>query len=152
MLIKMDLRNVSLSEDGLTIRRITENDRDTFSRYTSIDHFEEALNATDTLGIFIDEEMVGSFISYDHSENEKINEVKTEGTLLGYSCRKDHRNKGILSKALTMLSDHILQEKEQIYLEIEKNNTASRHVARNAGFREFNENEKKIYYIKRKTR
>ena len=148
MLTKEDLSSVRIIEDELIIRKIEEKDSDTFAEYTSPDHFEQALSDTDTLGVFIGNEMVGAFISYRDVKNEPITADERKGTALGYSCRKDRRNKGIMSKALSALSKQLLDELDFVFLEIEKNNAASRHAAVNACFDEYGEKEDMVFYIR----
>ena len=72
MITKTDLSRIILKKDDLVIRRITESDRDTFAQYTSLEYFDEAIKADDTLGVFMDDEMVGAIVSYGHSSNERI--------------------------------------------------------------------------------
>ena len=63
MLRKYDFSETIVRKDDLAIRKITEEDRDSFSAYTSISHFQETLSSTDTLGLFIQNEMVGAIVS-----------------------------------------------------------------------------------------
>ena len=148
MITRINLSRIDLENDGLVIRRITENDRDTFAQYTSSVYFEEAVKAEDTLGVFINEEMAGAFVSYGHSSNERIIKESRNGTALGFSCKKSQRNKGIISNGLRTLSDYLLQELDYVFLEIAKDNLASRHAASNAGFMKYDEDKERIYYIK----
>ncbi|MBQ2657783.1 MAG: GNAT family N-acetyltransferase [Erysipelotrichaceae bacterium] len=148
MITKTDLSRIILKKDDLVIRRITESDRDTFAQYTSLEYFDEAIKADDTLGVFMDDEMVGAFVSYGHSSNERIAKENMHGTALGFSCKKSQRNKGIISSALKALSDHLLKELDYVFLEITKDNIASQHVADNAGFSKYDKDEEIDYYIK----
>ena len=148
MITKTDLSRIVLKKDDLVIRRITESDRDTFAQYTSPEYFDEAIKADDTLGVFMDDEMVGAFVSYGHSSNERIAKENMHGTALGFSCKKSQRNKGIISSALKALSDHLLKELDYVFLEITKDNIASQHAADNAGFIPYDEDQERYYYIK----
>jgi len=146
-----NLSEIRISSDLLILRKIEEKDRSTFCKYTSPDHFKEAVNSDNTLGIFIDEEMVGAIVSYSDCANPSLLPEKGIVTALGYSCRKDKRNQGILSKAVSLLSKELLEKYDYILLEIDKDNLASRHVAVNAGFIEYVEEKRMIFYLKRKT-
>ena len=130
------------------IRRITEDDRDSFSDYTSIDHFQEAISSDDTLGIFIQDEMVGAIVSYCNVKDKRILSVQGKGSALGYSVKKDKRNQGIMSISISLLSDHLLRELGFVFLEISRDNLPSIHVAYNAGFEKYDEDEKMFYFIK----
>lgn len=152
MIIKNNFTKIYIEKDNLTIRRITSRDRDTFSDYTSIDHFEEALNSSNTLGIFIQNEMVGAIVSYSDVKSKKIFSEEGSGTVLGYSCRKDKRNRGIMSASISLLSDHLLEELDHVYLEIRRDNLPSIHVAYNAGFEKYDEDEEMLYFIRRRTK
>ena len=152
MIIKNNFTKIQIEKDDLTIRRITESDRDSFSDYTSIEHFQEAQNSSDTLGIFIQKEMVGAIVSYCDVKNRKILSEEGKGTALGYSCRKDKRNQGIMSASISLLSDHLLEELDHVYLEIKRDNLPSIHVAYNAGFEKYDEDEEMLYFIRRRTK
>ena len=152
MLRKYDFSETIVRKDDLAIRKITEEDRDSFSAYTSISHFQETLSSTDTLGIFIQNEMVGAIVSYSDVKDEKILSEEGKGTALGYSCRKDKRNHGIISKSVSLLSDHLLEELDHVYLEIRRGNLPSIHVAYNAGFEKYDEDEEMLYFIRRRTK
>ena len=151
MIIKAQLSGIFLQKDDLLIRRIVESDRQTFAQYTSLENFAGALQADDTLGIFMNNEMIGAFVSYGHSSNERIGKENRKGTALGFSCKKSQRNKGIISKGLRMLSDQLLTELDYVFLEIAKDNPASWHAAENAGFVLYDQDQERYYYIKSAT-
>ena len=148
MITKAQLSGIFLKKDDLLIRKIVESDFETFVQYTSPENFDGAIKADDTLGVFMDDEMVGAFVSYGHSSNERIQKENKKGTSLGFSCKKSQRNKGIISKGLRMLSDQLLTELDYVFLEIAKDNPASWHAAENAGFILYDEDQERYNYIK----
>ena len=146
-LYMITINKILIKTKRVLIRPLNSDDFSTFKNYVSKKQekqlkrmFDKTLKDNNTLGIFIDDILVGAFLFYE----------KYHKTYIGASTRKDYRNQGIMKEALSNLIDYLFSNNllENIYAEIDKENYPSINVVTSCGFKPYRIKEKTIIYKK----
>ena len=140
----MNINNITFKTKRTLVRKLLEDDFDTFCDYMedngydySIDEYELMYNKTlddqDTLGIFLEEELIGAIVIHD---------------TIGYSIKRNYRNQKYMSEVLNKYIEFVFNNNytNSIKAYVDKNNSCSQKVLLNNSFIKTNEDEKYYYY------
>ena len=143
----MNINNITFKTKRTFVRKLKEDDFDTFCDYMedngydySIDEYEliynKTLNDQDTLGIFLEEELIGAIVIHD---------------TIGYSIKRNYRNQKYMSEVLNEYINYMFsnQFSNCIKAYVDKNNLCSQKVLLNNNFIKTKEDEKYNYYERR---
>lgn len=142
----IDIEKLKIKTERLEIRPLKEADFPSFRTYVANRSEAEAkglllktLNDRDTVGLFIDGELAGAILFYQQKEYS---------VHLGYSIRKDYRNRGLMTEALKAVTAGLffLQGIREIMVEVAEDNLPSRSAVSKAGFRESGRKDDKIIF------
>ena len=140
----MNINNITFKTKRTLVRKLLEDDFDTFCDYMedngydySIDEYELMYNKTlddqDTLGIFLEEELIGAIVIHD---------------TIGYSIKRNYRNQKYMSEVLNKYIEFVFNNNYTNIIKayVDKNNSCSQKVLLNNSFIKTNEDEKYYYY------
>ena len=140
----MNINNITFKTKRTLVRKLLEDDFDTFCDYMedngydySIDEYELMYNKTlddqDTLGIFLEEELIGAIVIHD---------------TIGYSIKRNYRNQKYMSEVLNKYIEFVFNNNYTNIIKayVDKNNSCSQKVLLNNSFIKSNEDEKYYYY------
>ncbi|MBQ1878127.1 MAG: GNAT family N-acetyltransferase [Erysipelotrichaceae bacterium] len=142
----IDIEKLKIKTERMEIRPLEEADFPSFRTYVANRSEAEAkvlllktLNDRDTVGLFIDSELAGAILFYQQKEYS---------VHLGYSIRKDYRNRGLMTEALKAVTAGLffLQGIREIMVEVAEDNLPSRSAVSKAGFRESGRKDDKIIF------
>ena len=146
----IDISRIDIKTQRLEIRPLKEEDFPSFMLY--VPHHPEAdarrmldstLESKDTVGLFLNGELAGAIL---------FHRQKDDSVYLGYSVRKDLRNRGIMTEAVKVVSNHLFHQQgiAVIHTEIDETNKASRAVMEKSGFTERETKDSKTTFVLRK--